>query len=61
MSILDPANLRSFDDADQALDDAHHHHHRSEVIGKALGSEECRPGARRRLSRRQARPPAACG
>jgi hypothetical protein len=53
MSILDPANLRSFDDADQALGDAHHHHHRSEVIGKALGSEECRPGARRR--------PAACG
>ena len=48
MSILDPANLRSFDNADEALDDADeaHRHHRSEVIDKALGTEECRPETR---------------
>ena len=37
MSILDPANLRSFDNADEALDDADDAHHQSEVIDKALG------------------------
>jgi hypothetical protein len=40
----DPVQALAELDIDELVADVHHHHHQTELIEKALGSEECRPG-----------------
>jgi hypothetical protein len=40
----DPARALAELDIDELVADLHHHHHPMQLVEKALGSEECRPG-----------------